>query len=115
MELLVNGEKHILIKNNEPCALCGGRIYCSWNLFHGEATSHCCGAVYQIKDYHIGNPTEEQQILLDMLKGEYIELRITEEYINAIKKVFAEEGIQNIQAEGFYEKIKYAAKVEGEQ
>ena len=67
-----------------------------WNMFHGEATSSCCGAVYQLKDYHIENPNEGEQKLLDLLSGEYIEFNIKNEWVEPLRKAIKETGKTDI-------------------
>ena len=99
VELIVNNRKHILLDKQDVCPICGtprNNMRFSWRIFHGEANSSCCGAIYQIKDYYIENPTDEEKKLLTMLAGEYIEFNIQPDYIEPLKQALNATGKHSI-------------------
>ena len=103
MKIIVNGKEKILLDKNEPCTICNSsrdKMFFSWNMFHGEATSSCCGAIYQLKDYYIDKPTEEQVDYLKLLARDYIELSIKQEYIEPLQRAMKELSAKNINEEG---------------
>lgn len=100
--LHVNNNKRLLLGAADACPICDTprtEMIFTWNLRHGEATSNCCGAIYQIKDYYIDDPSEEQQELLKCLKGEFIEFCIKEEWISPIRQSLKETGKKTIDDE----------------
>ena len=97
--LAVNGKEHTLLDKNDKCPICGTdrkKMRFIWNMFHGEATSDCCGAIYQIKDYYIENPTDEERELLEALRGDFIEFAIKEDWVEPLKQAILKTGIQDI-------------------
>jgi len=103
MYLMVDGNKHVLLNKDDKCPICEtGRndMYFSWNLAHGEATSSCCGSIYQIKSYYEENASEEKKKLLKMLDDGYIDFAIREEWIEPIKKAMKEKNASNINDDG---------------
>ena len=98
-KLMVEGTERILLDANDVCPICETKrenMRFSWNMFHGEATSSCCGAVFQIKDYHIDNPNDEQKELLEGLRGDYIEFNIKREWVEPLKQAIEKVGITDI-------------------
>ena len=109
MKLMVKGHEHILLDKTDVCPICGkprNQMCFSWLVFHGSAESSCCGAVYQIKDFHIDNPDEDEKKLLELLAGDYIEFSIDSEWIEPLKQAISELGIKDINNEEVYELAK---------
>ena len=106
IELIVKDKKHLLLDKQDKCPICDTpreSMRFSWRLFHGEATSSCCGAIYQIKDFHIENPTDEEKKHLEMLAGDFIEFKIKPEWIEPLKQALQKLGKRNINDEGVIE------------
>lgn len=104
IELTVKGKKHLLLDKQDKCPICDAprdtmRFYDSEN-FHGEAESSCCGAIYQLKDYYIENPTDEEKKLLELLADDYIEFSISPDWIEPLKQALRETGAYNINGYG---------------
>jgi hypothetical protein len=82
-KLIVNGNERLLLDaENDNCPICNtplNQVYFTWGVFHGEARSSCCKALFQIKDYCIKNPTDEEKELLAALAGDHIEFAIKTE------------------------------------
>lgn len=100
VELMVNGYKHILLSKRDNCLICDtpyDKMRFRWRAFHGEAASSCCGAVYQLKDFYIENPTDEQKQLLQLLaSGDYIEFAIGDTWIQPLREAIEKIGIKDI-------------------
>lgn len=93
MKMTVNGRTVTLLDKDDHCPICDAsrdKMVFSWNMFHGEANSSCCGATYQIKDYFIDNPTEEEKEYLKLLAGDYIEFVIKDSWIEPLKEAMKE-------------------------
>lgn len=107
--IMVKGKEHILLDSDDKCPLCRAsrnQMVFSWNTFHGEATSSCCGAVFQLKDYYIENPTDEEKELLEALRGDFIEFTIKSEWIEPLKQAMKNVGITDINNNDVYEEAK---------
>ncbi len=106
IELIVKDKKHLLLDKQDKCPICDtprNKMCFSWRIFHGEADSSCCGAIYQIKDFYIENPTDEEKKLLEMLAGDFIELSIKLDWVEPLKQALKETGKRNINDEGVIE------------
>jgi len=106
IELIVNDEKCLLLDKQDKCPICDTpreSMCFSWRIFHGEATSSCCGAIYQIKDFYLENPTDEEKKRLEMLAGDFIEFRIKLDWIEPLKQALQKLGKRNINDEGVIE------------
>src|SRR3990167_6060598 len=106
IELMVNGKKHLLLDKQDKCLICDtprDKMCFSWRMFHGAAESSCCGAIYQLKDYYIDNPTDEEKKFLEMLAGDYIEFSIKFDLIEPLKQALKESGKRDINDEGVIE------------
>lgn len=106
MEMIVNGKKHILLSKDDKCPICQTAVKdmaFSWGMFHGEADSSCCGATYQIKDFHIESPSDEQQQYLEYLKNGYIDFKIKHEWVEPLQIALKEVGATNIKREDVLE------------
>jgi len=87
--IIVNGCEKLIVHKDEECPICGSLlkdVAFTWRMFHGEAYSSCCQAIYQIKDFYIENPTKEQKNFLAMLAGDYYQLKIYSHWIEPLKK-----------------------------
>lgn len=112
--VIINNHEKLMINFNDTCPLCQlplKNATFSWNLFHGEANSSCCGATYQMKDYHIEKPNAEEKQLLEMLSGKWIQFKIKEEWIIPLRTAMHELQIHNINNE---EVIKKAEEIFGD-
>lgn len=108
-KLTVNGKEHILLSSEDECPICASKcneMVFSWNMFHGQATSSCCGAVFQLKDYYIENPTDEEKELLEALRGDFIEFSIKNEWVGPLKKAIQNTGIIDINNDDVIEEAK---------
>jgi transcription elongation factor Elf1 len=109
-----NKTNHIILEENDKCYVCGcdrSSMCFSWNMFHGQATSSCCGASYQLKDYYIENPTDTEKEYLDLLKKSgNIDLSIDEKYLDAVKKIYDTGEYDNINDKGFVDKVMEIVK-----
>ena len=98
MEILeFDGREVILLdKTKDNCPICDTPlkdVRWTWNVFHGSAYSSCCHTDYQLKDYYIDNPNEEQQQHMDRLKEtNTIEISVYEKYFEPIKKAMKDIG-----------------------
>ena len=109
MKITVKGKERWLIGKDDKCPICDTpreKIYGTWNIFHAEITSYCCGATYQTTDYHIENPTPEEENLLKMLAGEYIEFNLKQEWIEPLKIAMKELNASNINDDGVIDLAK---------
>ncbi len=91
--------KRVFLSDDDNCPICGTPVkdmVFTWNMAHGEATSSCCGAVYQIKDYYIEKPTKQEKECLKLLREGYIEFLIREDWVEPLKKAINSIGIKNI-------------------
>lgn len=73
-----------------------------WNIFHGEATGDCCGAIFQIKDYYVDpetTPQDEIDFVDSLGKNGRIEFCIKDMCIKPLAKAIKETGIKNINNE----------------
>jgi len=103
MIFIADGNKHVLLGKDDTCPICEAsrnEMGFSWNIAHGEATSSCCGSIYQLKGYYAKDASDEKKELLKMLDGEYIECTIKEEWIEPIKKAMKEKNASNINDDG---------------
>jgi transcription initiation factor TFIIIB Brf1 subunit/transcription initiation factor TFIIB len=109
-----NGSKGILefnmIKKDESCPICGQKLGgFSWNMFHGEVTSSCCGCILQFKSYYAGDDaTEEYKNFVESIGTNdvgYI-FQIDEEWIEPLKRAINDTGIYNIQNDEVFDKAK---------
>lgn len=99
----VGDRTHNLLKKNEDCPLCGKNledVAFTWGISHGNASSSCCNANFQIKSYHIENPTTEEKKLLEMLDGDFIELNVKSDWIIPLQKAFKKTGIKDCKNAG---------------
>lgn len=101
---LAGGER-LFLEKDDSCFICGKSFMFSWNIFHGEATSHCCGAVYQLKDFHYDNPSEEQKEHSEILAGDCIELKIDKKHRDIVKKLYTELKPKSINDDDFYNAV----------
>lgn len=94
--------KHLLLnKRTDNCPLCDEPLKHfsgSWNMFHGEVSSSCCGAPYQTKDYYVDPEKSEgyEKYFKELNKPHYLSLSVADEWIEPIRKAFAETGIKSI-------------------
>lgn len=106
-----NGTKEYnMILKDELCPICGNPLeHFTWNMFHGEVTSHCCGAVLQIKDFYIDEDYSEEyrDFVKNIGKDEvgYM-FNIPEEWFPHLRKAMDETGIKNIQNDEVYKLAK---------
>lgn len=101
--LTVKGKERLLLDKNDKCPICDtprNKMVFLWRMFHGEAESSCCGAIYQIKDYYIEKPTDEEKKLLEMLAGDYIEFSIAPDWIEPLRLALKETRCRNINNDG---------------
>ena len=108
-----NGVKEFqMIHKNEKCPICGKELgYFTWNMFHGEVTSHCCGAVLQIKDWYVEDNVPEKFKNFVKSVGQddvgYI-FNIGEEWFPHLQHAIEETKIYNIQNDKVYKlALKY--------
>ncbi len=91
--------KRVFLDVNDSCPICNMPVrdmHFRWNIADGEATSDCCGAIYQIKDYYIEKPTKQEKKCLELLRNGYIEFKIKEDWIEPLKEAIRETGIKDI-------------------
>ncbi len=103
MKFMADGKKHLLLGKDDKCPICNAgrdKMFFTWNLAHGEATSSCCDSVFQIKGYYVKDASYEKKALLEMLDAEYIEFIIREEWIEPIKKAMKEKNASSINDDG---------------
>jgi hypothetical protein len=100
MITLINGEqKYRLLSKDDNCEICDAprsKMVFSWNTMHGEATSECCGATYQVKNFYIKDPNEVQKQMLDLLRGDHIMGCVKLEWIEPIREAMKELGADKI-------------------
>ena len=99
-----------MILKDEVCPICDkplGRF--TWNMFHGEVTSHCCGVVLQIKDFYVDEDYSEEykEFIKNIGKDEigYI-FNIPDEWIMPLRTAIEETGIYDIQNDEVFELAK---------
>lgn len=108
-KIMIKGENRTLIDLNDKCPICGTArkdMSFTFTMFTNEATSNCCNALFQIGEYHIDNPTEEEKQLLADLRGDFIEFKIKEEWIEPLKQSISEIGIADLDNDDVVEKAK---------
>ena len=87
IKMLVDNKNIVMLSKDEKCYFCGGNISGSWAMFHGSIESNCCGAHYQIKDYHVEKPDEHKEEFELYTKG-FVKLSVNEKYLIEIKSLF---------------------------
>ncbi len=103
-----NGIKEFnMILKDEPCPICGKPLgYFTWNMFHGEVTSHCCGAILQIKDFYVDEDySEEYRNFVASIGKDEVGYRfeIAEEWIPYLKRAIVETEIYDIHNKKVFE------------
>jgi hypothetical protein len=106
-----NGQDCILLEegSDDKCPICGmatKKMCFSWNIFHGEARSSCCGAPYQIKDFYIEKPTDDDKAFFDHLNGKYIWFKIPTKYIKPLKEAMKELEKTNINDKDVFSRVE---------
>ncbi len=97
----------------DSCPICktpfNNGTYFSWRMFHGEASSSCCGAIYQMKGWY-ADPKKNKQDIIDFSDSldnkNLIWLKIGEDWIKPLQKAISKINIQNIHNENVYEMAK---------
>lgn len=100
-KLEFNGVETILLdKTKDNCPICDTPlrdVRWTWNIFHGSARASCCGVDYQLKDYYIDNPNEEQQQHMDRLREpNTIQISVYEKYFETLKKAMKDTGSDTV-------------------
>lgn len=108
----------ITVKKDEKCPICGNQFNdFTWNVFHGEVTSHCCGICLQIKDYYVDEEeTKEYKEFVKKIGSDelgYI-LNIEEKYIKPLKQIVKEHKIKNIQTNEVFNLVQQILEEEKE-
>jgi len=90
---------------DEDCPICGRKLlkhFWEWQVFHGEAKGSC-GVIFQVKNYHIDNPSESERKLLDILGdspfSDKIMLSVSYEWVEPIRNAMKELGKEEIDDE----------------
>ena len=92
IKLSDNVERLILNISEDNCPICNTplkEVGFSWNIMHGEASSSCCGATYQIKSWYV-DPEKNNQDIIDFSNSldnpDIILFKILNEWIEPIQK-----------------------------
>lgn len=118
-----NGKEyeHILLdRRTDNCPLCDEPLkdfIGSWNLFHGEVSSRCCGAPYQTKDYYVDPEKSEgyDEYFKELNKPHYLGFSVSNEWVEPIRKAFAETGIKDVRDKSVMELAeKYKGTADGD-
>ncbi len=116
----VNGEDRLILNHiKDKCPICGTPLKEAefmWRLFHGEAKSSCCGAIYQLKSYWVdkNKHPEEYEFSESLDNPAKIWFKIDEEWINPLKQAMKETGIKNIHNDEVFDLAqKIKAKTNG--
>ena len=105
-------EKLIVNPQEDNCPLCDTplkEVGFSWQIFHGEAKSSCCGNIFQIKSYHVDEEKygkEAKDFAESLDKPERIQSKIYGEYLVAYKKAFEELNIRQVSDKQVQERVK---------
>ncbi len=110
---LSDGSTRITLNiKTDKCPICGDNLSnagFSWCMFHGEASSSCCGAIYQIKSWYV-DPEENEQDIIDFSKslndGVTIYIKIDERLFIPLKKAMDKTGIKDINDDKVYDLIQ---------
>ena len=91
-----NGEREFILvdRKTDNCPVCGeplSSVFFTWNTFHGEASSSCCNAPYQVKDYCIDEdqPQSYKDFVCSLGKP-LIWCKVDSKYIKALHQAFSE-------------------------
>ena len=110
---LSDGSTRITLNvKTDKCPICGenlSHVAFSWRMFHGEATSTCCGAIYQIKSWYVDPKTNKRDIIdfsnsLD--DGVSIYIKIDERLFIPLKNAIDKTGIKDIHNDKVYDLIQ---------
>lgn len=98
-------ERIVVNPKKDECPLCGmklDQVGFTWNLFHGEAKSSCCGADYQLKSWWVDKEKypEVYEFSESLDNPERIFFKIAEKWIMPLKKAMKELNATNIRHEG---------------
>jgi hypothetical protein len=94
---LVNSQK-------DNCLICEQPLkdsFFSWNIFHGEVSSSCCGAPYQTKDFGVDASKKEayKKYFAELNKPSIMSLSVAEDWIEPLKQAMKELGATELSNE----------------
>jgi len=104
-------DRIVLNPKKDNCLLCGEKLSgvgFTWNLFHGEASSSCCGADYQLKSWWVDKEKypEIYEFSESLDNPDRIFFKIAEKWLEPLRKAMSELGLKNIRDTGVIELAK---------
>jgi len=106
---LSDGIERTILNISDNCPICGTplkEVSFRWRMFHGEAESSCCHAIYQIKSWYV-DPDKYAQDIVEFSNSldnpDIIYFKIPDEWIKPLKETLKKTGKRYISDDEVYE------------